>query len=1152
MFISIVPFAARSKSVWLGTWSCLVMAFALCNPLCKARAQHKLSASQDGDPFVAPASNEGEMAIKRIKPAPGLKVDLWAAEPMLANPVAFSFDEKGRAYVCETFRLGAGVDDIRGIMSWLDEELASRSADERLAEMKRHLGDRFSTYTNYSERIRLLEDRAGLGKADHDTVFADQFNSPLDGIGAGVLARGGNVWYADIPNLWLLRDTNNDGIADFRQSLHYGFGVRVGFLGHDLHGLHFGPDGKIYFSIGDRGSNIKVADGRTVGEPDTGCVFRCNPDGAELEVFAYGLRNPQDLVFDEHGNLFTGDNNSDSGDQARWVYLVDGSDNGWRVGYQFMENPYSRGPFNAERLWYPPFEGQAAYIIPPVANIASGPSGVAYFPGTGLPATYRDHFFLVDFRGGAANSGVLSFTLKPKGAGFELVDREHFVWNLLATDVKFGVDGGLYVSDWVEGWGLTGKGRLYRVHDPATDKDPGVLETKRLLAEGMEKRSPKELGRLLEFADLRVRQEAQFTLADRGADGLGTLMAAARKSANPLARLHGIWGIGQVSSRFASAGLPSNVTAALDVLVKLLADSDPEVRAQAAKVLGEQRYSNAFRPLVRSLEDSSPRVRLFSAIGLGKFRRVEALPALYKLLKENADADPYLRHAGVMGLTRIGDVPGLLAEAHDESRAVRMGVLLALRRLKRPELALFLQDNDPALVLEAARAINDEPITGATQELADLIDSPAMSRFLGGVPLVPASVDKEAARGLGLEALLRRVLNANFHFGTQKTAQALASFATRSEAAENMRVEALHELADWEHPSGIDRVIGLWRPVPAVRPNQTAADALRPQLGALLHSGPQEVQVAALRCVERLQISSAGALLSETVANTKLPSDVRAQSLKAIAALNLPTLESALALARNDDDEDMRKMATRLEARLASSNPVQRIVSTLRSGTIGEKQNALATLATLPGVAVDDEINQWLDRLETGKVPKELRLDVIEAAGKRESETVKQNLAKYEASCSKTDPLAPYDPALFGGSAAAGKTVFFEKPEAQCVRCHRINDQGGDVGPDLSHVGSQKDRQYLLESMVFPNKQIAQGFDSVTVVLKDGDVQAGVLKRETPSEIVLNSPDHGAVALKKTDIQTRRTALSPMPEGLGQILSKQDLRNLVEFLSSLK
>src|SRR5689334_19576644 len=117
-------------------------------------AQHRVASSAATNEFIAPGSNQGELAIKRFQVAPGLKVDLWAAEPMLANPVAFNFDEKGRAYVCETFRLGAGVDDIRSLMDWLDEELASRTVDDRLAEMKRHLGDRFSRYSGQSERIR--------------------------------------------------------------------------------------------------------------------------------------------------------------------------------------------------------------------------------------------------------------------------------------------------------------------------------------------------------------------------------------------------------------------------------------------------------------------------------------------------------------------------------------------------------------------------------------------------------------------------------------------------------------------------------------------------------------------------------------------------------------------------------------------------------------------------------------------------------------------------------------------------------------------------------------------------------------------------------------------------------------------------------------
>ena len=1110
------------------------------------------AANPEKPPYVAPASDEAQLAIKRFKPAPGLKVDLWAAEPMLANPVAFCFDEKGRVYVCETFRLGAGVDDIRGIMDWLNEELACRTVDDRTAEMKRHLGDRLATYSEHGERIRLLEDRSGQGKADQATIFAEHFNDPLDGIAAGILARKGEVWYANVPNLWLLRDTNADGTADIRQSLHYGFGVRVGFLGHDLHGLQFGPDGKLYFSMGDRGANIKLGDGRMVGEPDTGCVFRCNPDGSDLEVFAYGLRNPQGLVFDQYGDLFTGDNNSDSGDQARWVYLVEGSDNGWRVGYQFMEAPYSRGPFNAERLWYPRFEGQAAYLIPPVANIATGPSGVAYFPGTGLPTQYRDHFFLVDFRGGPANSGVLTFSLQPAGAGFELVGREHFLENVLATDVKFGTDGGLYVSDWVEGWNMTGKGRLYRVHDPALDKDAMVLETKRLLAEGMGQRPLKELARLLEHQDMRVRQAAQFELAERGTKATAMLSSVARRNSNVLARLHAIWGLGQIASRYAEAAVPPEFGPALDLLVRLLADSEAEVRAQTVKVLGERRYTKAYEALKLSLTDESPRVRFFAALSLGKFERPDAIAPLFALLRQNADRDPYVRHAAVWSLARIGNVADLLAAAQDESPAVRMGVLLALRRLHRTEIAVFLKDANPLLVLEAARAINDEPIKGAMLDLAALVDQPVLNRLLAGEPLLPATAPKEGQEALGLEALLRRVLNANFHVGTAMTAQALAAFAGRSDAPATMRAEALEELADWEHPSGIDRVVGLWRPEAAVRSGQIAADALEPRLTTLLPTAPEDVVIAGLHAVARLGLRSAGGELSDLLSNSKLSGRVRAEALATIAGLKLPLLEQALNQARKDASEELRDAALRLEGKLGASNAVTRIAATLENGSIREQQIALELLGTSPGSAADALLGRCLDRLLAGTLPKELRLDVLEAARKRSDASLHQKLANYRASLPTDDPLANYRETLFGGTAANGRKIFFEKSEAQCVRCHRIGGQGGDVGPDLSHVGAQKDRYYLLESIVLPNRQIAPGFDSVLLILKDGDSYAGVLKAETATDVVLNTPDNGLITLKKADVQSRKRALSPMPDGLGQILSPQELRDVVEFLSSLK
>ncbi|HEY2252456.1 MAG TPA: glucose dehydrogenase, partial [Planctomycetaceae bacterium] len=240
----------------------------------------RLEAAEPNPPKVAAASNEGELALSRIKTPVGLTLSLWAAEPLLANPVAFCIDEHGRIYVAETYRQSRGVEDNRGHMDWLDDDLAAETVEDRLAYFRKHKGDKISDYTKEQDRITLLEDREGVGRADTSTVFADGFNDVLEGTGAGVLARGGNIWYTNIPHLWLLRDENGDGKADVRKPLLAGFGVRVAFRGHDLHGLIFGPDGRLYFSIGDRGFNVVTQEAKRLAYPDRGAVLRCNPDGS--------------------------------------------------------------------------------------------------------------------------------------------------------------------------------------------------------------------------------------------------------------------------------------------------------------------------------------------------------------------------------------------------------------------------------------------------------------------------------------------------------------------------------------------------------------------------------------------------------------------------------------------------------------------------------------------------------------------------------------------------------------------------------------------------------------------------------------------------------------------------------------------------------
>jgi quinoprotein glucose dehydrogenase len=185
-------------------------------------------------PTIAPASAEAARGTAAIGLPPGFKAVLAAAEPELANPVAFTFDDRGRIFVCETFRAEKGVEDNRRHMNWLADDLASRSVEDRLAFIKKHAGANLDHYTREHDR---LVDADGDGRFETATVFADGFNDILDGIGAGVLVRDGAVYYTCIPHLWRLRDTDDDGRADERTSLHQGFGVKFAFFGHDMHGL---------------------------------------------------------------------------------------------------------------------------------------------------------------------------------------------------------------------------------------------------------------------------------------------------------------------------------------------------------------------------------------------------------------------------------------------------------------------------------------------------------------------------------------------------------------------------------------------------------------------------------------------------------------------------------------------------------------------------------------------------------------------------------------------------------------------------------------------------------------------------------------------------------------------------------------------------
>jgi quinoprotein glucose dehydrogenase len=141
----------------------------------------------------------------------------------------------------------------------------------------------------------------------------------------------------------------------------------------------------------------------------------------------------------------------------------------------------------------------------------------------------------------------------------------------------------------------------------------------------------------------------------------------------------------------------------------------------------------------------------------------------------------------------------------------------------------------------------------------------------------------------------------------------------------------------------------------------------------------------------------------------------------------------------------------------------------------------------------------------------------------------------------------------------SAEKIVLERADVSCLRCHRVNGEGGNAGPDLAGVGARHPREYLLESILYPNKQIAQGWETVIVRLKNGDVVSGVLRQETDQELRLELVDPNnpsakpkPLVIEKKNIDKRRGGQSAMPEGMAKSLKKQDLRNLVEFLATLK
>ena len=1078
-----------------------------------------------------------------------LKVESGANVPVI-SPTALAFDAQGRILITETHRFGNAVVDNREYPEWYLDDLAAKTTADRLAlHQKWSKRLPLEKLTAKSEIVKLLTDADGDGSPDRSNIFADGFNEPLDGTLAGVFEYEGTVYLACIPKLLMLRDTDADGIADKRDTIADGFGVRISLSGHDLNGFALGPDGRIYATIGDRGFSVTTREGVKLDYPNQGAVLRFDPDGSGLEVFHTGLRNPKEIAFDDFGNPFTVDNNSDQGDQARIVYLVEGGDSGWEMEHQTMFSFHRQigleklppARWMEERMWEPANPQQPAYIIPPCANLTKGPSGLTCHPGTGFLESEAGRFIVCDYRGSAAVSGLWSFGMIPDGAGMKPENPRQILRGVAATDAEFSWDGRLFVTDFGGGWRSHGGGRLISLS--AGDKAWRAADAKgaaRLVAQGIESRGAAELAFLLRHPDARIRLRAQLALT-RKPEAFAKLSEAAISSDRTV-RLHGIWGLGILARRGAAA-LPASEFAALPStqaranaekkLISLLDDGDEEIRSQVLRTLADIPKLSASVPLGKLLADPSPRVRFFAAMAVGKHSLQGYFSQICTLIEQNADRDPYLRHAGAYALGRISPDPSMLrVMTTHPSAAVRLATVVALRRMKSEHLAEFLFDADIRVSDEAIRAICDLDLVTQRPSVANLMDD------LGARDWSPI--------------MLRRLVHNSFRCGDEENAKRLLSFAADTKQPADLRNEAFRLLGDWSEPFPADQFTGHWRPLPKRDP-ATILPLLREKLPALLQ--PNDLALGgALQLVRRHRIDipalDAG-MLRDLASNSKLPADARATALEMLTERDPGAADQLITSLLSDPSDAVALTALR---RLAAGNDLAVLRAALSSGRPALAREAWKLLANIPGDETDRIFIEGLDQLQAANGIGADALERIAAARKRKSPAVAQALkSMLESLKSNPDPLAVWHPSLEGGDPEAGHRLYVSHPAGECMRCHQVglgHDTGGVTAPNLAGVAKRaKDRRYLLESLVDPAASIASGFGTVSITFRNGATISGVQTATTTEHIDLEYNGR-LVRVKRADIASASEPMSAMPS-MATHLKPTEIRDLVAWLATL-